>query len=189
MTPQTAANHSTLRTILLIRQDLQRLFQLVHGKSASPPGTLLLWLSAASPRYLPVLLYRISHSLFQHGFAFLSKLVSSLNFLIFGIEIAPSCPIGPGLFLPHTSGTVIGAWMIGSNVTIFQGVTLGARSLDFCPSSSTRPTICDEVTIGAGAKVLGGIVLGNACRVGANSVVLANIPDGRLAVGAPARVV
>ena len=114
--------------------------------------------------------------------------MSSINFFAFGIEVSVRCPIGPGLFLPHTQGTVIGAWRIGANATIFQGVTLGAKEIDFKYAENSRPTVGDDVTIGSGAKVLGGITLANKVRVGANSVVLTNMPEGVLAVGAPAQV-
>ena len=116
-------------------------------------------------------------------------MVSLVNFFAFGIEISIRCPIGPGLFLPHTQGTVIGAWRIGTNATIFQGVTLGAKDIDFAYSVTSRPTVGDNVTIGSGAKVLGGVQLANRTRVGANSVVLSDVPEGALAVGAPARMI
>ena len=112
-----------------------------------------------------------------------------LNFLVFGIEIAIRCPIGKGLFLPHTQGTVIGAWSIGDNATIFQGVTLGAKGLNFSYDESSRPTLGDGVTIGAGAKVIGGISLGFNSIVGANAVVLHDVAPGSLVVGIPAKVV
>lgn len=143
----------------------------------------------AFPRIAPTFLYRLSHFFHLCRLGVIGKFLSCLNQVLFGIEIASSCQIGPGLFLPHTHGTVIGAWTIGSNLTIFQGVTLGARSLDFNPGPATRPTIGDGVNIGAGAKVLGGIVLGDNCRVGANSVVLSDLPPGCLAVGVPARII
>lgn len=98
------------------------------------------------------------------------------------------CPIGPGLFLPHTHGTVIGAERIGRNVTIYQGVTLGAREVDFAYGRGTRPVVEDGVIIGSGAKVIGGITLGSGSRIGANSVVLASVPVGALAIGIPAKV-
>jgi serine O-acetyltransferase len=116
-------------------------------------------------------------------------MISVLNFFLFGIEIAVRCPIGRGLFLPHTQGTVIGAWSIGENVTIFQGVTLGAKELDFSYLESSRPIVEDGVTIGSGAKVLGGLTLGSSSRIGANAVVLNDIAPGVLAVGIPAKVV
>ena len=119
----------------------------------------------------------------------LAKLISLLNFFAFGIEIAVRCPIGPGLFLPHSHGTVIGAWRIGSNATIFQGVTLGAREVDFTYTKDSRPTLGDDIIVGAGAKVLGGVALGDRVRVGANAVVLKDIPADTLAVGVPARLI
>ncbi|PSI00568.1 serine O-acetyltransferase [Synechococcus lacustris] len=175
--------------IELLRLDVLRFYYLSYGNEDQPPQGLRLWLCLLSTRVAPTLLHRLSHFFFLRRLGVIAKLFSSCNAVLFGIEIASSCQIGPGLFLPHTQGTVLGAWSIGSNVTIFQGVTLGARSLDFNPKPATRPTIGNGVTIGAGAKVLGGIVLGDNCRVGANSVVLSDIPSGSLAVGVPARVI
>jgi serine O-acetyltransferase len=114
------------------------------------------------------------------------KLFSILNFIIFGIEVSPRCHIGKGLFLPHSQGTVIGAYSIGENATIYQGVTLGARELDFGYSKEVRPVVGNGVTVGAGAKVLGGITLGDQCKVGANAVVLKSVAAGRSVVGIPA---
>jgi serine O-acetyltransferase len=173
----------------LLRLDVLRFYFLLHGNEERPPYGLRLWLFLLSPRLAPTLLYRLSHFFCLCRLGVIAKFLSCFNAVLFGIEIASSCQIGPGLLLPHTQGTVIGAWSIGSNVTIFQGVTLGARLLDFNASSATRPTIGDGVIIGAGAKVLGGIALGDNCRVGANSVVLSDIPPGCLAVGVPARVI
>lgn len=173
----------------LLRLDVLRFYYLSHGVQGTPPMGFRLWLFLLSPRIAPTFLYRLSHFFYLCRLAGIAKLLSCVNHVLFGIEIASSCRIGPGLFLPHTHGTVIGAWTVGSNVTIFQGVTLGARSLDFNPRPATRPTVGDGVSIGAGAKVLGGIALGDNCRVGANSVVLSDIPSGCLAVGVPARVI
>lgn len=172
----------------LLRADLLRQRALCGDSMDSPLGWRL-WAGMVSPRFIPVLLCRLAHVFYCHRLNFIAKSISLINFFAFGIEIAVRCPIGPGLFLPHTQGTVIGAWRIGSNVTIFQGVTLGALEIDFTYSDQSRPTIGENVTIGSGAKVLGGITLGDGVRIGANSVVLSNIPTGVLAVGAPARVV
>jgi serine O-acetyltransferase len=168
--------------------DLRRARVLLHGTADGVSG-LRLWLGVFSPRFVPVLLCRLAHSLYLLKLGLLSKAVSLLNFFLFGIEIAVRCPVGRGLFLPHTQGTVIGAWSIGENVTIFQGVTLGAKELDFSYQESSRPTVEDGVTIGAGAKVIGGLVLGSASRVGANAVVLNDVAPGSLVVGMPAKVV
>ena len=173
----------------LLRLDVLRFHYLSHGDQGKPPKGFHLWLFLLSPRIAPTFLYRLSHFFHLCRLGVIGKFLSCLNQVLFGIEIASSCQIGPGLFLPHTQGTVIGAWTIGSNVTIFQGVTLGARSLDFNPGPATRPTVGDGVCIGSGAKVLGGIALGDNCRVGANSVVLFDLPPGCLAVGVPARVI
>jgi serine O-acetyltransferase len=118
----------------------------------------------------------------------MARVVSLVNFVVFGIEIALDCDIGAGLYLPHTQGTVIGAWRLGRNVTVYQGVTLGAKELDFSFDGSRRPVVEDDVTIGAGAKVLGPVTLRFGSRVGANAVVLEDVPEGALAVGVPARI-
>lgn len=166
--------------------DLRRVQMFLHGAEVSVSG-LRLWLGLLSPRFLPVLLCRLAHFFYLLKLGFLAKALSLLNFFLFGIEIAVRCPIGKGLFLPHTQGTVIGAWSIGENVTIFQGVTLGAREVDFSYRKSSRPIVGDNVTIGSGAKILGGLTLGSGSRVGANAVVLDDIELGMLAVGIPAK--
>ena len=167
--------------------DLRRVQMLLHGAEIDVSG-LRLWLGLLSPRFLPVLLCRLAHFFYLLKLGFLAKALSLLKFFLFGIEIAVRCPIGKGLFLPHTQGTVIGAWSIGENVTIFQGVTLGAREVDFSYRKSSRPTVGDNVTIGSGAKILGGLTLGSGSKVGANAVVLNDIEPGMLAVGVPAKV-
>lgn len=176
------------RLLSYLAADLSRARVLLHG-SADDVSGLQLWLGVLSPRFVPVLLCRLAHSFYRLKLGPVAKAVSLFNFFMFGIEIAVRCPIGPGLFLPHTQGTVIGAWRVGANATIFQGVTLGAREVDFSYSEQSRPIIGDGVTIGSGAKVLGGLHIGDGARIGANSVVLNSIPDHALAVGAPARVV
>ena len=168
--------------------DLRRARVLLNG-SADCVSDLRLWLGLLSPRFMPVLLCRLAYSFYRLKLGPIAKAVSLLNFFLFGIEIAVRCPIGQGLFLPHTHGTVIGAWSIGKNVTIFQGVTLGAKELDFSYQESSRPIVGDGVTIGAGAKVIGGIFLGSNSRVGANAVVLNDFAPGSLVVGIPAKAV
>jgi serine O-acetyltransferase len=166
--------------------DLRRAQVVLYG-TADGVTSLRLWLGVLSPRFVPVLLCRLAHCFYRLKLGPIAKLVSLLNFFFFGIEIAVRCTIGKGLFLPHTQGTVIGAWTIGENVTIFQGVTLGAREVDFSYHQSSRPAVGDDVIIGAGAKVLGGVVLGAGSRIGANAVVLDDIESGITVVGIPAR--
>jgi serine O-acetyltransferase len=170
-----------------LKADLSRACQLLN------PGRvktgLRLWLGIFSPRFIPTLLCRIAYCLYLLKLEPFAKGISLINFFCFGIEIAVRCPIGPGLFFPHTQGTVIGAWSIGSNATIFQGVTLGAKEIDFSYTKQSRPILGADVTVGSGAKVLGGVKILNNVRIGANSVVLIDVPENTLAVGVPAKVV
>lgn len=168
--------------------DLRRARVLLNGSADSVSG-LYLWLGVLSPRFVPVLLCRLAHAFYRLKLRPVAKAVSLLNFFLFGIEIAVRCPIGKGLFFPHTQGTVIGASSIGENATIFQGVTLGAKELDFSYHESSRPKVEDGVTIGSGAKVIGSVILGSNSRVGANAVVLNDVAPGSLVVGIPAKVV
>ncbi|MFM0505056.1 serine O-acetyltransferase [Paraburkholderia caffeinilytica] len=114
---------------------------------------------------------------------------SLLNFVLLGLEVAPQIRIGPGLFFPHTRGTVIGARSIGANATIFQQVTVGASELDMHFNPDLRPVIGDEVTLGAGAKILGSIEIGCRVIVGANSVVVKDVPSDTVCAGVPAKIV
>ena len=109
-----------------------------------------------------------------------------LNLFLFGIEVTPRCRIGAGLFLPHTSGTVLGAAEIGRNATIFQGVTLGARVADLAFDPSLRPILGNNVLIGAGAKILGGIKIGDGATIAANSLVIRDVPENARMMGVPA---
>jgi serine O-acetyltransferase len=167
--------------------DLRRARVLFHGAADGVSG-LRLWLGVLSPRFVPVLLCRVAYFFYCLKLPPVAKFFSLLNFFFFGIEIAVQCRVGKGLFLPHTQGTVIGAYSIGENATIFQGVTLGARELDFSFLESSRPSVGDDVTIGSGAKVLGGLTLGSGSRIGANAVVLESIPANVAAAGVPARI-
>lgn len=172
----------------LLYSDLERQLELSGrpGAKASLPQLLCRLLH---PRFLPVVLYRCSRAALVNGLSPLAHLLAYLNQIIFGIEISPRCAIGPGIFFPHTSGTVIGASKIGKDVTIFQGVTLGARQIDMSYDLSLRPQLGDYVVVGAGAKVLGGITLGDNVKVGANSVLLRSVPADATVAGIPAREV
>lgn len=145
-----------------------------------PPEGLRLWGGVVSPRFIPVLLCRLSYWFHLRRLGFVSKILALLNFIVFGIEITPRTSIGKGLFFPHTQGTVIGAASIGQNATIYHGVTLGAKSMDAGFTLAMRPVIGDNVLIASGAKVLGGIEVGDGVRIGTNSVVLKSVPAGSL---------
>jgi serine O-acetyltransferase len=183
-----AQSSNGFKLLPYLAADLRRAQIVMHGTAAGL-SPFRLWLGIFSPRFIPVLLCRLAYCLHCMRLGPLAKLFSLLNFFLFGIEIAVRCPIGKGFFLPHTQGTVIGAWAIGENVTIFQGVTLGALEVDFSYQESSRPKLGDGVIVGSGAKVIGGVTLGADSRVGANAVVLQDVAPGTLVVGVPAKVV
>ena len=134
-----------------------------------------------------LLFYRISHLLHALGLPFIPRLISQTARLFTGIEIHPGARIGPGFFIDHGMGVVIGETaIVGRNVTCFHGVTLGG--VDARPGRR-HPLIGDDVVIGAGAKVLGPLAVGAGARIGAQSVVLADVPAGATAVGIPARII
>jgi serine O-acetyltransferase len=140
-------------------------------------------LHSLSPRFAPVVLIRTAQCLYAAGWQRLAKLPALVNFVLFGIEVTPRMPIGPGLVLMHTQGTVLGATSIGRNVTIYHQVTLGAVTMDFGYTPTLRPTVGDDVVIGVGAKVLGGLTLGRGSVIGANAVVIKSVLPGHVAVG------
>lgn len=140
----------------------------------------LLWRHAAIGA---TLIYRMSNWCSRHGVRGFPVLLERLNLNLFGIEIGSGIPIGPGLYIPHPSGTVIMASRIGANCTFIHSVTVGMRD------TWEFPVIGDAVVVGAGARVLGNVTLGEGCQVGANAVVLDDVPAHATAVGVPARVV
>jgi serine O-acetyltransferase len=172
----------------LLYSDLARQYEL-ERRPVSRPGFFSILQRLLHHRFLPIVLCRMSRAALLRKLPAVSRLLSYLNLVLFGLEVAPRCEIGPGIFFPHPAGTVIGAWRIGSNVTIFQGVTLGAKELDMGFDVGLRPEVGDNVVIGAGAKILGGIHVGDNVIIGANSVVVESIESGRTVVGIPARSV
>lgn len=134
-----------------------------------------------------LLFYRFSHWLWKKRVPFLPRALSQFARFITGIEIHPGATIGSGLFIDHGMGVVIGETTeIGDHVTLFQGVTLGGTGKQ---RGKRHPTIGSHVVVGAGAKVLGPIVIGNYVKIGANSVVLQDVPDHSTVVGIPGRIV
>ena len=131
-----------------------------------------------------LIFYRIAHGLYKIKLFFLARLISQLGRFFTGIEIHPGAKIGKGLFIDHGMGVVIGETAeIGDNVTIYHGVTLGGTGKD---KGKRHPTIGNNVIIGCGPKILGPISIGDGAKIGANSVVLKNVPKGKTAVGIPA---
>lgn len=133
-----------------------------------------------------VLAYRVSHKLYLGGHTFSARAVSQAAKFLTGIEIHPGATIGKGLVIDHGMGVVIGETTeIGDNCTIYQGVTLGGTGKDV---GKRHPTLGDNVLVGAGAKVLGPIVIDGNSKIAANAVVLKDIPQNSTAVGIPARI-
>jgi serine O-acetyltransferase len=170
----------------LLYSDLARQYQLEERPDALPTAFGLLC-RLLHPRFLPIVFCRGSRWALLHEIPVVPRLLTYLNILFFGLEVSSRCEIGPGIFFPHTSGTVIGASRIGSKVTVFQGVTLGAKELDMRFNPELRPEVGDGVVLGAGCKVLGGIMIGNNVTVGANSVVVDSIEPNTTVGGIPAR--
>ncbi|MEG2395075.1 MAG: serine O-acetyltransferase EpsC [Ruthenibacterium sp.] len=139
------------------------------------------------PGFHALVYYRVSHWLYRHRRFFLARMVSQWGRGFTGIEIHPGAAIGENLFIDHGMGVVIGETAeIGNNVTLYHGVTLGGTGKD---EGKRHPTICDNVLIGTGSKVLGPITIGANSRIGANSVVLACVPPNATAIGIPAGIV
>jgi len=131
--------------------------------------------------------YRLNHWLWNHNFRLLARWFSQIARLLTGIEIHPAAQIGRRLFIDHGMGVVVGETsIIGDDVTLYQGVTLGGTGKEH---GKRHPTIGNGVVIGAGAKVLGNLLVGDNSRIGAGSVVLRNVPDNSTVVGVPAHIV
>ena len=131
--------------------------------------------------------YRVNQWLWNHRFFLLSRWLSQVARLLTGIEIHPGAKIGRRLFIDHGMGVVIGETsIVGDDVTLYQGVTLGGTGKEL---GKRHPTIEDNVVVGDGAKILGNIVVGKNCRIGAGSVVLRNVPEDSTVVGVPGHIV
>lgn len=139
------------------------------------------------PSFKVMLHYRLAHKLYLKKHYFLARWVSQRGVRKTGIEIHPGAQIGKGFFIDHGNGVIIGeTTIIGDNVTLYQGVTLGGTGKE---QGKRHPTIGNNVMISAGAKVLGSFTIGDNSKIGAGSVVLEEVPPGSTVVGVPGRVV
>jgi len=164
-----------------IRQDLQAVFD------RDPAATSAIEVIFTYAGFHALLAYRMSHWLSIHHIPFLPRVISQIARILTGIEIHPSAIIGKGCFLDHGMGVVVGETAeIGEYVTLFQGVTLGGTGKE---RGKRHPTLGNHVVVGAGAKILGGIRIGDNVKVGANSVVLKSVPANSTVIGVPARVI
>ncbi|MBQ2976645.1 MAG: serine O-acetyltransferase [Clostridia bacterium] len=139
------------------------------------------------PGFKAIRRHRRAHKAYEKGHYFIARWISARTKKKTGIDIHPGAQIGDGFFIDHGTGVVIGETaVIGKNVTLYQGVTLGGTGKD---TGKRHPTLGDGVTVGAGAKVLGPINIGNHVKVGAGSIVLKDVPDQCTVVGNPGRIV
>lgn len=139
------------------------------------------------PTFHAILRYRIAHRLYQSGHFFWARWISQRTARKTGIEIHPGAIIGKGLFIDHGTGVVIGETAIlGDNVTLYQGVTLGGTGKE---QGKRHPTLEDNVMVSAGAKILGSFTIGENSKIGAGSVVLGPVPPNCTVVGIPGRIV
>ncbi len=131
--------------------------------------------------------HRVAHGFWGIGLKLLAKGISSAARLATGVEIHPGATIGQGLFIDHGMGVVIGETTeIAANVTLYQGVTLGGTAL---VKGKRHPTLAKGVVVGAGAKVLGAVTIGQRSRIGANAVVVKNVPPDAVVVGVPGEII
>jgi len=148
------------------------------ARGVGPVEILATW-----PGIHALLAHRIAHALHAAGVPLLPRAIALLARTVTGVEIHPAARIGEGLFIDHGSGVVIGETAdIGRDVTLYQGVTLGGTGF---ATGKRHPTVQDNVTIGSGAKLLGPIVVGHGAKIGANTVVITDVPPNSTVVGNP----
>jgi serine O-acetyltransferase len=154
-----------------------------HSRDPAAAGVSTFEILATWPGVQALLAYRLANALYHGRVPLLPRLIASVARSLTGIEIHPGAVIGPGLFIDHGMGVVIGETAeIGADVTIYQGVTLGGTGF---VTGKRHPTVQDNVTIGSGAKLLGPIVVGHGSKIGANTVVIHDVPPNSTVVGIP----
>ena len=172
-----------MRTFARVAGELRRDVVAARDRDPAARDVGQLEILATWPGIHALLAHRIAHALDGAGVPLLPRSLSMLSRALTGIEIHPSARIGEGLFIDHGAGVVIGETAeIGHNVTLYQGVTLGGTGF---ATGKRHPTVQDNVTIGSGAKLLGPITIGHGAKIGANSVVITDVPPNCTVVGNP----
>src|ERR1035437_10386597 len=167
------------RTAAEIRRDVSA----AQSRDPAAQGVSTVEILATWPGVHAVLAHRVAHVLHSVGVPLLPRLIAAVARSVTGIEIHPAAWIGAGLFIDHGMGVVVGETAeIGNDVTIYQGVTLGGTGF---ATGKRHPTVQDNVTIGSGAKLLGPITIGHGAKIGANSVVITDVPPNPTVVGNP----
>ncbi len=166
--------------ISYIREEMQVIME--RDAAIKTPMEVFLY-----PSFKAIMRHRVAHWLYEHKHYFLARWYSQRTVRKTGIEIHPGATIGKGLFIDHGHGVIIGeTTIIGDNVTLYQGVTLGGTGKE---QGKRHPTIGNNVMISAGAKVLGSFTVGENSKIGAGSVVLSEVPPNCTVVGVPGRIV
>ncbi|MCB4360950.1 serine O-acetyltransferase [Quatrionicoccus australiensis] len=177
----TASLTATPGLWAILREDLACVFQ------RDPAARSTFEVLTTYPGVHAVLTHRLSHRLWRAGWRFPARLLSFLGRTLTNVDIHPGATIGRRFFIDHGACVVIGETAeVGNDVTLYHGVTLGGTSWN---KGKRHPTLADGVVVGAGAKILGPIMIGERVRVGANSVVVKNVPADRTVVGVPGRIV
>ncbi|MCA4708986.1 serine O-acetyltransferase, partial [Mycobacterium avium subsp. hominissuis] len=164
-----------------IRRDIRA------ARERDPAAPTTLQVIFAYPGVHAIWGHRVNHWLWRRGARLAARICAEITRILTGVEIHPGAVLGPGLFIDHATGVVIGETAeVGEDVTIYHGVTLGGSGRD---TGKRHPTIGDRVIIGAGAKVLGAIKIGDDSRIGANAVVVKEVPSSAVVVGVPGQVI
>jgi serine O-acetyltransferase len=164
--------------------DLRRDIRAVRERDPAARSTLEVLL--CYPGVHALAFHRLGHAMWRHGWKIPARFLSHVSRFVTGIEIHPAAKLGPGLFIDHGMGVVIGETAeVGENVTLLQGVTLGGTSLK---REKRHPTLGNNVVVGAGAKIIGAFKIGDGSRIGAGSVVVREVPTNSVVVGVPGRV-
>lgn len=172
-----------LGTIARAAAELRCDVRAAHERDPAARGVGTVEILTTWPGVQALLAHRVSHALRGRGVPLVPRLIATVTRTVTGIEIHPAAQIGRGLFIDHGSGVVIGETaVIGDDVTIYQGVTLGGTGFQ---TGKRHPTVGNCVTIGSGAKLLGPITVGSNAKIGANSVVINDVPDNTTVVGNP----
>jgi serine O-acetyltransferase len=165
----------------LVKEDVDSVFE------RDPAARNKLEVLTTYPGVHAIIAHRIAHSLWKSGWCYMARLISFVSRIWSNIDIHPGATVGRRFFIDHGAGVVIGETAeIGDDVTLYHGVTLGGTSWN---KGKRHPTLQNGVMVGAGAKILGPIVIGVQARVGANSVVVSDVPEGQTVVGIPGKVV
>ncbi|MDD3237582.1 MAG: serine O-acetyltransferase [Candidatus Gastranaerophilales bacterium] len=169
------------KAITQIKEDIKTIYE------KDPAATNILEVILCYPGLHALIAHRIAHKLNYWNIPFIPRFISFVSRFFTGIEIHPAATIGRRFFIDHGMGVVIGETaIIGDDVLLYQGATLGGTGKEH---GKRHPTVCDNVVVGSGAKVLGNITIGSNSRIGAGSVVIDDVPDDCTVVGIPGRIV